>query len=246
MTPPSFRNAEIAALLREVALFLSMEDEPFKPRAYEKAAESVELAEDSCADLFAAGGVKKLATIPGIGKSIAEKIAELLTTGTMRYREELYAKTPVDVGALTMVEGVGPKAVRVLYQELGVTDLASLEAVVKEVHAAGALTALPHRREDPAPFQPRKRPLDQVQVHFLPRDVGVAGDEGLAHALEVDAHLGGHSALFMRHHLAMAAPGQKGRIVLDVDHQIEHLLCAVPDQDEFVNGFHRIAACRRF
>lgn len=137
--PPSFRNAEIAALLREVALFLSMEDEPFKPRAYEKAAESVELAEESCADLFAAGGVKKLATIPGIGKSIAQKIGELLTTGTMRYREELYAKTPVDVGALTMVEGVGPKAVRMLYRELGVTDLASLEAAAQ----AGRIRDLP-------------------------------------------------------------------------------------------------------
>src|SRR5687767_9311232 len=115
------RNADVASVLREIALFLSMEDEPFKPRAYEKAAQSIDVAEESCAALFAAGGVKALATIDGIGKSIAEKIGELLSTGTMAYREELYAKTPVDVAALTMVEGVGPKAVRVLYQELGVT-----------------------------------------------------------------------------------------------------------------------------
>lgn len=138
MTAP-LRNADVAAVLREIALFLSMEDEPFKPRAYEKAAESVEVAEQSCAALFAAGGVKALATIPGIGKSIAEKIGELLATGQMTYREELYAKTPVDIAALTTVEGVGPKAVRVLYQELGVTDLATLEAAA----AAGRIRGLP-------------------------------------------------------------------------------------------------------
>ena len=135
----SLRNADVAAVLREIALFLSMEDEPFKPRAYEKAAESIEVAEESCAALFAKGGVKALSTIPGIGKSIAEKIGELLATGVMTYREELYAKTPVDIAALTTVEGVGPKAVRVHYQELGVTDLATLEAAA----AAGRIRGLP-------------------------------------------------------------------------------------------------------
>ncbi len=132
-------NADIAAVLREIALLLSMEDEPFKPRAYEKAAESIAAADQACAALFASGGAKALATIPGIGKSIAEKIAELLATGTMTYREELYAKTPVDIAALTTVEGVGPKAVRVLYQELGVTDLATLEAAAR----AGRIRDLP-------------------------------------------------------------------------------------------------------
>src|SRR5690348_17122522 len=127
----SIRNAEIAALLREIALFLAMENDPFKPRAYEKAAESIDASDAACADLFAQGGVKGLASIPGIGKSIAEKIGELISTGTMTYREELYAKTPVDIAALTVVEGVGPKAVRTLYTELGVTDLATLEAAAE-------------------------------------------------------------------------------------------------------------------
>ena len=133
------RNADVAAVLREIALFLQMEDEPFKPRAYEKAAQSLDVADEDCATLYAAGGVKALLGIPGIGKSIAEKIGELLATGTMTYREELYAKTPVDVAALTTVEGIGPKAVRVLWTELGVTDLASLEAAAQ----AGRIRDLP-------------------------------------------------------------------------------------------------------
>ncbi len=136
---PALTNADIAATLREIALFLAMEDEPFKPRAYEKAAESIAAADEPCAALFARGGAKALATIPGIGKRIAEKIAELLATGKTTYREELYAKTPVDIAALTTVEGVGPKAVRVLYQELGVSDLATLEAAAQ----AGRIRALP-------------------------------------------------------------------------------------------------------
>jgi DNA polymerase (family X) len=133
------RNADVAAVLREIALFLQMENDPFKPRAYEKAAQSIEIADEPCADLFAKGGVKALTTIDGIGKSIAEKIGELIATGTMTYREELYARMPVDIAALTTVEGVGPKAVRVLYQELGVTDLASLEAAAQ----AGRIRDLP-------------------------------------------------------------------------------------------------------
>jgi len=67
-------NADIARVLREIALFLEMEDVPFKPRSYEKAAHSVFACDVPCADLLATGGVKALAQIPGVGKSIAEKI----------------------------------------------------------------------------------------------------------------------------------------------------------------------------
>ena len=138
MTAPS--NAAIATQLREIALFLEMEDVPFKPRAYEKAAQSIESLDESCAALHTQGGLKALEAIPGVGKSIAEKIAELLTRGTIAYHEELRARTPVDVSALTSIEGVGPKAVRALYQALGVTDLASLEAAAH----AGKIRTLPH------------------------------------------------------------------------------------------------------
>ena len=92
------RNADIATVLREIALFLAMEGEPFKPRAYEKAAQSIEAAAEPCSELFASGGVKQLATIPGIGKSIAAKIGELLATGRMAYREELCIHRVILVG----------------------------------------------------------------------------------------------------------------------------------------------------
>ncbi len=132
-------NADVARVLREIALFLEMEDVPFKPRSYEKAAQSVAVFDTPCSELLARGGVKALAEIPGVGKSIAEKIAELLTTGAIAYHQELRGRTPIDVTALIAIEGVGPKAARALYQALGVTDLPSLE----EAARAGRIRALP-------------------------------------------------------------------------------------------------------
>ncbi len=132
-------NADVARVLREIALLLDMEGVPFKPRSYERAAQSVEAWDAPCAEMLQAGGVKALAQIPDVGKSIAEKIAELLTTGRITYREELHARTPIDVLALTTIEGVGPKNARALYQALGVTDLASLEAAAR----AGRIRELP-------------------------------------------------------------------------------------------------------
>ncbi|TMA79067.1 MAG: DNA polymerase/3'-5' exonuclease PolX [Deltaproteobacteria bacterium] len=132
-------NTDVARALREIALFLEMENVPFKPRSYEKAAQSIATCDEPCSAMLARGGVKALAEIPGVGKSIAEKIAELLTTGVMAYHEELRARTPIDVAALTAVEGVGPKGARALYQALGVTDLESLEAAAR----AGRIRALP-------------------------------------------------------------------------------------------------------
>src|SRR5204862_2235404 len=124
-------NAEVARILREIALFLEMEDVPFKPRSYEKAADSVEASDAPCHELLARGGEKALGQLPGVGKSIGEKIVELLTTGKIGYHEELRARTPIDVTALTGIEGVGPKAARALYEALGVSDLASLEAAAQ-------------------------------------------------------------------------------------------------------------------
>ena len=132
-------NTDVARALREIALFLEMENVPFKPRSYEKAAQSIATCDEPCSAMLARGGVKALAEIPGVGKSIAEKVAELLTTGVMAYHEELRARTPIDVAALTAVEGVGPKGARALYHALGVTDLESLEAAAR----AGRIRALP-------------------------------------------------------------------------------------------------------
>ncbi len=75
-------NAEIARVMREIAVFLDMDGVPFKPRAYEKAAYAIDAVDEPIAEMFRRGGLKAIEEIPGVGKGIAEKIATLIETGT--------------------------------------------------------------------------------------------------------------------------------------------------------------------
>lgn len=134
------RNAELAQIFREIALFLEMEDEPFKPRAYEKVAYALEALEEPVAEMYKRGGLKALREVPGVGQAIAEKIEEVIQTGKLRYYEDLKNKVPVNVRGLTAIEGVGAKSVKILYQKLGVKDISDLE----EVARAGKVRKLPH------------------------------------------------------------------------------------------------------
>lgn len=136
-------NAEIAERLREMALLLEMRGVNFKPRAYEKAANAVEALDRPIAQLFAEGGEKALAMVPHVGAGIAERIGELIATGHTADLDAMRAETPVDVLALTAIEGVGPKMVRYLYDELGVRTLADLERAAR----AGRVRGLPHSGE---------------------------------------------------------------------------------------------------
>ena len=120
-------NAEIADRLSEMALFLEMEGVAFKPRAYEKAAQAVLSHERPLAALHAGGGEDALREVPGVGKGIAERIGELLRTGRIADLERMRRQTPVDVLALTAIEGLGPKHAKALFDALGVRGLADLE-----------------------------------------------------------------------------------------------------------------------
>lgn len=123
-----------------MALFLEMEGVAFKPRAYEKAADAVESCEQPVHELLAEGGEKALDALPSVGKGIAERIAELLEKGRIADLEKLRAATPVDVLALTSVEGLGPRHVKALHDALGVRTLAQLETACR----AGKVRELPH------------------------------------------------------------------------------------------------------
>ena len=124
-------NQEIAKILYEISEYLEMESEPFKPRAYQKVAQAVESLEKETKEIYKTGGLKALSEIPGVGVSIAEKIEELLKTGRLKYYEALKKKTPVDLSALTKIEGLGPKNIKRLYEKLGIRNLADLEKAAK-------------------------------------------------------------------------------------------------------------------
>jgi len=125
------KNQEIAHIFYEIAQFLEMEGVQFKPQAYQKAAITLENLKENIEEIYKKGGRKALEKIPGVGKSIAEKIEEYLKTGRIKYYEELKKKTPVEMEELTAIEGVGPKMVKVLYQKLGIRNLKDLEKAAR-------------------------------------------------------------------------------------------------------------------
>ncbi len=133
------RNSELARAFRDIAAYLDMEDVPFKPRAYEKAAQAIEAIDRPLAELYRDGGEKALAELPGVGKSMASRLGELLTTGRCALLEEYRSRMPVDIAGLMAVEGIGPKAVKVLFERLRVRTTADLDAAAR----AGKIRELP-------------------------------------------------------------------------------------------------------
>ncbi len=133
-------NRDLAQILMEMAAYYEMQDVPFKPRAYERAALAVAALDEPLADLYGRGGVQALMHLPGVGKGIAEHLRALLETGTFPEYEQMKRQMPVNIAELTRVEGVGPKMVKALWEHLGIRGLADLEAAAR----AGKIRALPH------------------------------------------------------------------------------------------------------
>jgi DNA polymerase (family 10) len=129
------KNAEIAALFSEIADFLEIKGEnPFRVRAYRRAAQAMEgLAEDVAA--LADRG--ELLEIPGIGRDLAGKIQEFLQCGVVEYLEGLRREIPVGVVELMRIHGVGPKTAKLLYEQIGVDSVEKLEELAKEHKLAG-------------------------------------------------------------------------------------------------------------
>ena len=124
-------NRIIARILAEIGEYLEMAGENFKPRAYEKAAGSVANLDEEAGSIYRRGGIKALEEIPGVGESIAEKIEELIKTGKLKYYEKLKKAAPVNLTELSRIEGLGPKKIKKLYEELGVKSVSDLERTAK-------------------------------------------------------------------------------------------------------------------
>lgn len=127
-------NDAVEAVLLEYADLLSiLSEDPFKPRAYEKAARAVA---GYPADI-AGFDLKQILRIPSVGRSIGEKIHEFLQTGTIAALEELRAQIPAGVREMIRIPGLGPKRAMVLYRELGISSVDELLRAIEEGHLAG-------------------------------------------------------------------------------------------------------------
>ncbi len=123
---PQLSRGEIADILVHIAQLLELKGEMvFKVRAYQNAARALEGFSGDLAQLAAE---EQLGDIPGVGKAIALKITTLLQTGTLPYYEELKAEFPPGIFEIAELQGIGPKKIKVLWDRLGITTLAELEA----------------------------------------------------------------------------------------------------------------------
>jgi DNA polymerase (family 10) len=131
------KNVEIARLFDLMADLLEIRgDNPFRIRAYRRAAQSLESLGE---DIEAIGRAGRLGEIPGVGRDLADKIAEYLATGRMKDVDALGKEIPPGVVELMRVPGVGPKTAKLLHDKAGVRDVAALEALA----TAGRLQGLP-------------------------------------------------------------------------------------------------------
>jgi len=124
-------NSDIADIFNEIADLLEIEEaDQFRIRAYRRAAMSVENLSNELSGMVA--GEEDLTQLPGIGKSIAEKIKEIVETGKLKQLEEIKKKTPAGLGEMMKIGGLGPKRVEVLHEKLHVDSLADLRKAVKK------------------------------------------------------------------------------------------------------------------
>ena len=126
------KNEKIAKILFEIGEYLELDNIPFKPRAYQMAALSIDNLEEDIQGIYNEKGIKGVLEIQGVGKGIALKIEEYLKTGKIKYLEELRRKKTIDVKNLLKVEGLGPKRINFLNKELGITNILELKQAIKE------------------------------------------------------------------------------------------------------------------
>ena len=187
MVSQRFSNRQLAEIFQNIANLLEIKGEViYKILAYRRASESLNDLGRNIYAVWEEGGLEE---IPGVGKAIAEKIAELLSTGELGFYEKLKNEVPVGLVEVLQVPDLGPKKAALFWRELGITNLAELEAAAR----AGRLRSLPgmgeksevkiiagiealSRRSTRIPLG-RAWPLAQELIHFLSQQPGVAAVE---------------------------------------------------------------------
>ncbi len=156
-------NAQIAETFERIAGLLEMKGEKvFTIRAYQRAARTIErLPMELDAMLREEHDLRE---IPGIGKAISEKIAEMVETNSLIYYDRLKAEFPDGILDVMQIPGLGPKTVRRLWKELGVTDIAGLQAAIDD----GSLAGLPRLGKKTAQNIARQIQFQRSQSKRMP------------------------------------------------------------------------------
>ena len=162
------KNSEVAKIFREIAFILQTADEKksepniiFKIRSYNKAADEIQNLSSEIGDIYKKDKLKGLLKIPSIGKAIATKLEEYITTGKIHYYDELKEKLPVDVSQFFGLEGIGPKTIKTLYSNLGIKNIPDLEKAALE----GKIRSIPG-------FSQKKEELILKKIQFFRKSGG--------------------------------------------------------------------------
>lgn len=129
------KNLEIARIFNNIADLLEIKgDNPFKIRAYRRAALNLESIAEDLATISARGDLRE---IPGIGKDLSQKIEEYLRIGSMSYYEELKREIPESLLDLVAIQGVGPKKAKLFHDTLGITSIDELQDMAQSHQLQG-------------------------------------------------------------------------------------------------------------
>lgn len=139
------KNQEVAAVFNGIADILEIKGaNPFRIRAYRKAAQNIEnLAED----IAAIAARSDLEAIPGIGKDLAGKIQEIISTGTLGDYEKLKKEVPSGIVTLLAVPGVGPRTAKLLFDHFGVSSVEEVERLALD-HKIQGLPGIKAKTEE--------------------------------------------------------------------------------------------------
>src|SRR5262245_30766648 len=135
---PRFTNQEVAKLFADIGDLLEIKGENrFKVQAYRKASENLAHQGQDLYNMWEAG--QDLTQIEGVGEAISEKMDELFRTGKLGVWEKLSAELPPSLAEVLAIPDVGPRLVKTLWEEMGITTVAEVKAAAEE----GRLRTLP-------------------------------------------------------------------------------------------------------
>jgi DNA polymerase (family 10) len=131
--PPD--KSEVAAIFEEISMLLELDgSNPFEARAYQNAARAIGAVEGDIGELVRSGSI---AGVPGLGKTLVGRVTELVTSGHLKFYEDLRAKFPPGLRQMLRIPGLGPKRVRQISQALNISTLADLRAAAQRGELAG-------------------------------------------------------------------------------------------------------------
>jgi DNA polymerase (family 10) len=129
------KNLEVSQIFRDIANILEIKgDNPFRVRAYERAAQNIEGLTEDIEDFVKE---ERLTQIPGIGKDLADRIKEFVETGKIKIYEDLKRSIPAGLLDLLNIPSVGPKTAKLLYEKLKIKGVADLEKAIKNNRLEG-------------------------------------------------------------------------------------------------------------